>query len=237
MVTSAPIHRRARSVGRRCVATVAGTVRAVKVFVAGATGAIGRPLLHLLVADGHEVAGMTRSTARADIVAAAGAAPVVCDVFDADALTDAVVRFGPEVVIDELTDLPDHVTDIQASAGANARIRREGTRHLLAAAASAGVGHFLIQSVAWTLPDEGAAAVAEMERMVLDADGVVLRYGQFYGPGTYWEHAVPPEPRIHIDEAARRTVDALTSPKGVITLVEDPEARPVTGRAGERRRA
>ena len=75
--------------------------------------------------------------------------------------------------------------------------------------------------MAWRLSGDGAAAVAEMERMVLDAGGVVLRYGQFYGPGTYWEQALPPRPRIHIDEAAHRTVDALLSPGGIVTVVEE----------------
>ena len=99
----------------------------MKVFRRWRDRVIGRPLIGLLVADGHEVAGMTRSSERADVVAAAGAAPVVCDVFDAAALGDAVVRFGPHVVIDELTDLPDDVADIQGYAAANARIRTLNT--------------------------------------------------------------------------------------------------------------
>ena len=162
--------------------------------VAGATGVIGRPLIGLLVADGHEDAGMMRSSERADVVAAAGAAPVVCDVFDAAALGDAVVRFGPHVVIDELTDLPDDVADIHGSAAANARIRRDGNAsNFSPRRRQLDVGRFLVQSVAWRLSGE-AAAVAEMEPMVLDAGGVVLRYGQFYGPGTYSEQALPPRP-------------------------------------------
>ena len=79
--------------------------------------------------------------------------------------------------------------------GANARIRREGTRNLLAAAEAAGVDRFLVQSVAWTMSGDGGAAVAEMEQMVLAVDGVVLRYGQYYGPGTYYPTEPPPPAR------------------------------------------
>jgi hypothetical protein len=77
------------------------------------------------------------------------------------------------------------------------------------------------QSVAWTLPGDGAAAVDDLERMVLDRQGVVVRYGQFYGPGTFHEGGPPPPPRIHVDEAARRTLPALEAPSGVLILVED----------------
>src|SRR5205814_1090120 len=104
---------------------------------------------------------------------------------------------------------------------ANARIRREGTRNLLAAARAAGAEHFLAQSVAWPLPGDAGAAVEELERSVLEAGGVVLRYGQFYGLGTYYEQAPPPPPRVRVDEAARRTVEALGATSGVITIVED----------------
>ena len=74
--------------------------------------------------------------------------------------------------------------------------------------------------MAWTLPGDGAAAVAEMETMVLDAGGVVVRYGQFHGPGTYWDGRLPEPPRIHVDEAARRTVTALGAPSGLLTFVD-----------------
>ena len=78
----------------------------------------------------------------------------------------------------------------------------------------------LAQSVAWTLPGEGGAAVLDRERQVLAAGGVVLRYGQLYGPGTYHEQALPEPPRIHVDEAARRTVDSLAVPPGIVLLTE-----------------
>jgi nucleoside-diphosphate-sugar epimerase len=191
----------------------------VRIFVAGATGVIGRRLVPLLIEARHEVAGMTRSADRVGLLQSLGAAPVVCDVFDADGLGRAVAAYEPQMVMHQLTDLPDDPKEIAGFAAANARIRREGTANLLAAAAGAGATRFLAQSVAWKLPGDGEVAAREMEEKVLDAGGVVVRYGQFYGPGTY--HARPPDgPRISIDDAARRTLDVLTAPTGVIELVE-----------------
>jgi nucleoside-diphosphate-sugar epimerase len=190
----------------------------MRIFVAGATGAIGVPLVRRLVADGHTVAGMTRSESRTAALRELGAEPVVCDVFDAAALTAAVAAFAPDAVIHQLTDLPDRADDIPARSAANNRIRREGTRNLLAAAR--GVPRFLAQSVAWELRGDGAAAVAEHERAVLEAGGVVLRYGRFYGPGTYHPDDVAKPPAVHVEEAARRTVEALDAPSGVITVVD-----------------
>jgi nucleoside-diphosphate-sugar epimerase len=191
----------------------------VRIFVAGATGVIGQRLVPLLVEAGHEVAGMSRSPERAGVLRSLGATPVVCDVFDGAGLERVVVEYRPDMVMHQLTDLPDDPAQIRESAAANARIRREGTTNLLAAAASAGATRFLAQSVAWELPGEGEAAAREMERMVLDAGGVVVRYGQFYGPGTY--HSRPPDgPRIAIDDAARRTLDVLTAASGVVELVD-----------------
>jgi hypothetical protein len=119
----------------------------------------------------------------------------------------------------QLTDLPDEEASI-AGSNANARMRREGTRNLLAAARAARAARFLAQSVAWDPPGEGADAKADLERLTLEAGGVVLRYGRFYGPGTY--HDEPPAPpRIQIDEAARRTVELLDVPSGVYPVVED----------------
>jgi len=191
----------------------------MRIFLAGATGVIGVRLVPLLVAAGHDVAGMTRSPSKVELLRGLGAEPVVCDVFDADALRAAVVAFRPEVVLHELTDLPDDPSLI-GTGSANARIRREGTRNLLAASRAAGAKRFLAQSVAWELEGEGAAAKAELERMVLDADGVVLRYGFFYGPGTYHPEDQPPPPRIHVDEAARRTVELLEAPTGTVVITE-----------------
>ena len=193
----------------------------MRVFLAGASGVIGVRLIPLLVRDGHEVAGMTRSPGKAAALRELGAEPVVCDVFDAGALAQAVVAFGPELVMHQLTDLPDQVERISEFAAGNNRIRTEGTRNLLAAAAQAGATRFLAQSIAWT-PPAGGEAVAEHERLVLAAGGVVLRYGTFYGPGTNsGSGKVPPPPRIHVDEAARRTVALLTAPSGVVVITED----------------
>ncbi len=155
----------------------------MRIFVAGATGVIGRRVLPLLVAEGHDVAGMTRTAEKADQVRALGAEPVVCDVFEAEALTEAMRGFGPELVMHQLTDLPDRVDQIPVYAERNNRIRTQGTRNLIAAARAAGAGRFFAQSISWE-PPGGGEAVAEHEQAVLDIGGVVLRYGQFYGPGT-----------------------------------------------------
>jgi nucleoside-diphosphate-sugar epimerase len=192
-----------------------------RVFVAGASGVIGIRLVPILVADGHVVAGMTRTPAKADALRALGAEPVICDVFDAAQLERVVHEFAPDVLVHELTDLPDDATLIRERVAANARIRREGTANLIAAARSARVKRFLAQSIAWDIPGEAGAAKRDLERMVLDLGGVVLRYGQLYGPGTYFETAVPDPPRIHIDEAAKRTAALLQAPTGIVTLTED----------------
>ena len=193
----------------------------MRIFLAGASGVIGVRLIPLLVRDGHEVAGMTRSPGKTAALRELGAEPVVCDVFDAGALAKAVTAFGPELVMHQLTDLPDQVERIREFAAGNNRIRTEGTRNLLAAAAQAGATRFLAQSIAW-IPPAGGEAVAEHERLVLAAGGVVIRYGTFYGPGTYsGADRVPPPPRIQVDEAARRTVALLTAPSGVVVVTED----------------
>lgn len=184
----------------------------MRVFVAGATGAIGRPLVRQLLAAGHEVGGLTRDPAKA----ASLPNPVVADVYDAEPLRSAVAGFAPDVVINELTDMPSDPSQIDTSV--NARIRTEGHRNLLAAAGGAKV---LAQSIAIPLAGDAAAATEELERTTLAAGGVVLRYGIFWGPGTY-NPDTPPEnvPRVHVDEAARRTVEALDAPSGVIEVVD-----------------
>jgi len=189
----------------------------VRVFVAGASGVIGVRLVPLLVAAGHEVAAMTRTPSKLERLRNLGAEAVLCDVYDAGALRRAVVAFQPEVVVNELTDLPDEQA---ATNEANARMRREGMRNLLAAAGGAHAARFLAQSVAWQLSGDGGAAVAELERLTLSAGGVVLRYGRLYGPGTYYEHEQPEPPRIQVDRAARRTVPALDAPSGIIEVTD-----------------
>ena len=194
----------------------------MRIFLAGASGAIGRQLVPLLAAEGHEVTGTTRSPAKAEMLRRLGAEPVVLDVYEAAALRDAVTGSGAELVMHQLTDLPEDPARIAAAAAANSRIRNEGTRNLLAAAAAAGVQRFFAQSIAWRLPGDDHVPVEEHEAMVLDAGGVVLRYGRFYGLGTYHpaEGDLPEPPAIHVAEAAGGTVAALGAEPGVNTVVE-----------------
>ncbi|HUG51356.1 MAG TPA: NAD-dependent epimerase/dehydratase family protein [Terrimesophilobacter sp.] len=193
----------------------------MRIFLAGATGVIGRLLLPRLIAEGHVVAGMTRSPANESGLRESGAEPVVCDVFDRVALIGVVGVFQPDIILDELTDLPDDRSQLPARALGNARIRVEGTHNLIEAAQHAKVEKFIAQSVAWQLPaGAGADAVAELERSVLAIDGVVLRYGQFYGPGTYYPDERPSDPRVHIDAAAAATIDALDLSGGILTITD-----------------
>jgi nucleoside-diphosphate-sugar epimerase len=192
-----------------------------RVFLAGASGVIGQRLIPRLIEAGHVVGGMTRSAEKAELVRRLGAEPIVCDVYDRDALVAAVRDFAPDVILNELTDLPDDAAGLAAHVGRNARIRTEGNRNLIEAARQSGSPKLLAQSVAWQLPaGPGAAAVAELERSVLAEGGVVLSYGQFYGPGTYHEQQPPEEPRVEIDLAAERTVELLDAPSGVVVITD-----------------
>lgn len=196
----------------------------MRIFLAGGSGAIGQPLVPLLVEAGHTVAGTTRSESRVELLRELGAEPVVVDVYDAEALRDAVVAFAPDLVMHQLTDLPDDFADLPASAAANARIRDVGTANLIAAAKAAGATRFPAQSIAW-IPQGGAESRQRHEQQVLDFGGVVLRYGMFYGPGTYNEDGPPAKtggaPLIEVGEAARRTLDYLEAPSGIVEIVED----------------
>ena len=193
----------------------------MRIFLAGASGVIGQRLIPRLVQAGHVVGGMTRSRSKTELLGHLGAEPILCDVFDREALIQAVGDFKPDVMLNELTDLPDDAAKISELADLNARIRTEGTRNLIEAARRSGSPKILAQSVAWQLPDgPDAQAVAELECSVLAEGGVVLRYGQFYGTGTYNEQQQPEEPRVHIDRAAERTVAALGEPTGVVVIVD-----------------
>ncbi len=192
----------------------------MRVLVAGATGVLGRRVARLLVADGHHVAGITRTIAGAAMLAALDVTALVGDVYDAGWVLGVVGTFAPDAIVNQLTDLPDDVALVTEHASANARIRRVGTGHLLAAAAVAGAPRFVTQSVAWVIPGDGGLAVEEMERMVLDADGVVVRYGRLHGPGTYYPDTIPDPPRIDVDRAARRTLPALAGRSRVLTVVD-----------------
>jgi nucleoside-diphosphate-sugar epimerase len=217
----------------------------VRIFLAGANGAIGRRLTPLLLAAGHEVTGSTRQADTARQLNAAGIHAVVVDVFDAAALRDAVVKTRPEIVIHQLTDLPRVIEDeaqLAASYPRNARIRTEGTRNLIAAARATSARRFIVQSVAFAYApgaephseadplnvSEGPRAVtvsaaADMERQVLASgmEAIVLRYGFFYGPGTW--HADPiRKPPLHIDAAAQATLLAVTRGQpGIYNIAEE----------------
>lgn len=172
----------------------------MRVFVAGATGAIGRELLPLLAE--HDVRGMTRS--RPELVRELGAEPVVCDVYDRERVFEAVAAARPEVVVSLLTDLAERDFD------ANNRIRREGTRNLVDAAVFAGARRLLVESVDFELPPAGAAALAEMERIAEESglDVELLRFGLLWGPGTWYEEP-PNDGAIHVRAAAEAVVAAL----------------------------
>src|SRR5215212_5646863 len=184
----------------------------MRVFVAGATGAIGRRLVPQLVEAGHQVTAITRSEQKLGMLGQLGAEPVLCDVFDAGRLGSVVARAEPDAVINELTDLPQSLNPRKLGEyyKANNRVRREGTMNLLDAARGAGVRRFLVQGSAYWYAQSGGAVKTEEAPLYLDApppvgpsvrtvkevedavlsaeglEGVVLRYGFFYGPGTWY---------------------------------------------------
>ncbi len=182
----------------------------MKIFVAGATGAVGRRLVPLLTAAGHEVAGLTRSPAKADLLRRISATPVIADALDRAAVMDVVKREKPEIVIHELTSIKDlDMRNFDQGFTETNRLRTEGTDNLLAAARAAGVCRFIAQSFAgWPYAREGGPVKTEEDpldpgppaafRRTLEAirylesaiigetavEGLILRYGSFYGPGT-----------------------------------------------------
>src|SRR6185312_14252255 len=188
----------------------------MRIFVAGATGVIGSRLLPLMLAEGHVVAAMTRTPEKIEGLRAAGVIPVLCDLFDQRSLTAAVKDFLPDVIVHQVTNLPDEIEKLAEFLASNSRVRSEGTRNLLAAAHAVNAPGFLAQSIAW-----GDGPVIEAhENLVVAAGGTVLRYGQFYGPGTYYENDPPPPPRIHVDDAARRTMPFLGGPRGIFVITD-----------------
>lgn len=183
----------------------------MKIFIAGGTGAIGRPLLAELLAKGHALTVLTRSPEKAQALAEQGIEPAITDVFDGDAVKAVVGRARPEVVIEQLTALPRTYTreSLSATDAHNTRLRLEGGANVLAAAQAAGVRRYLRQSIAfWAAPGPGLAdeetplafdaspavaadarVVTELEHRLLgrpDMEGIALRYGVFYGPGTWF---------------------------------------------------
>ncbi len=217
----------------------------MRVFLAGAAGAIGRRLVPLLLRAGHEVTGTTRSQERATDLARAGVNPVVVDVFDRRGILERLSSARPEVVIHQLTDLPRELDQarIAASYAANARIRTEGTRNLLAAARSASVRRCIVQSIAFAYAPGGephpetdplnladpmravtVQGTADMEQQVLGEgamEGIVLRYGLLYGPGT-WYAAPERKPSLHVDAAAHAALLAITRGQpGIYNIAEE----------------
>jgi nucleoside-diphosphate-sugar epimerase len=204
----------------------------VRIFLAGASGAIGKRLLPLLRKAGHHVVGTTRSSAKAEALRAAGIEAAVVDVFDAAALSRAVSAARPDIVMHQLTDLPPGLDPARMSEAGprNARMRREGTENLVRAALAAGAPRLIAQSIAWMyaprpqpyteadpldIDAEGARAVTvggvvALEHLTLSSpplEGVVLRYGHLYGPGTGADRAE--SPALHVDAAATAALLAI----------------------------
>jgi nucleoside-diphosphate-sugar epimerase len=239
----------------------------MRVFVAGASGVIGRPLVHHLVAAGHEVTGTTREPGRADQIRATGAEAIVCDAFDAEALKAAAVEARPDAVVNQLTSLPREYNPRKIDYEPTNRVRREGGHHLIEAARAADARRFVTQSIAFLYAPEGewvkdedarphtdapepfgggVQTMLDHEREALEAPGLeslVLRYGWFYGPGTYYAAAgtIAEQVRkrrfpivgegkgvtsfIHIDDAASATVTACErGARGVYNIVDDDPA-------------
>jgi nucleoside-diphosphate-sugar epimerase len=202
------------------------------IFIAGATGVIGKPLCRLLVADGWTVTGATRSQSKADDLKALGVTPCVVDVFDLEALSQAVATAAPEIVIHQLTDLPDDndPEQMRAARERNNRIRDEGTRNLISAAISAGAIRIIAQSIAFAYAagpkpytekspiDPAMSGVISLENQILKNGafiGIVQRYGRLYGPGT-WAATPPKDGPLHTDDAADAARRAVTRGGGGI---------------------
>jgi nucleoside-diphosphate-sugar epimerase len=217
-----------------------------RVFVAGASGAVGRRLCRLLVEEGWHVTGTTRSPNRAAALGALGVEPVIVDVFDAPALHRAVAESGAGCIVHQLTDLPPGLDPAKMAEARvrNARIREVGTGNLVRAAVASGVQRMVAQSIAFAYAsgpkpyredsplDVGAddevsgptaRAVASLERQVLEAPlvGIVLRYGKFYGPGTGFDVPRTGGP-LHVDAAADAARRGLSrGAHGAYNIAED----------------
>jgi nucleoside-diphosphate-sugar epimerase len=213
----------------------------MKVFLAGATGVIGRRLVVLLRKAGHDVVGTTRSETKAAALQALGATAAVVDAYDAQKLKLAVYAAQPDVVIHQLTDLPQALDPnaMAVALAANARLRIDGTRNLVDAALASSVGRVIAQSIAFAYApgqgpltedhplDSSQTGVIALEQAVTQTqgiDGIVLRYGRLYGPGTWTDVANGPGP-LHVDAAAQAALLALTQGRpGIYNIAEDDRA-------------
>jgi 2-alkyl-3-oxoalkanoate reductase len=227
----------------------------MRIFIAGASGTIGVPLVRALVGAGHQVTAMTRSPEKAAMLKGLGATPVVADAFDAVALRRAVVDAKPTHVIHQLTALPKTGPKRSADLTLTNRLRDEGTRNLLAASIAAGAKRLIggsfalagggLQAPGVTGIDAVGDAVRSMESQIVEAsragriEGIVLRYGGFYGPGNPMTDDLLDRirrgrlfairndqgllPFIHLDDAVSATVAALDRgrPGGVYDIVDD----------------
>jgi nucleoside-diphosphate-sugar epimerase len=245
----------------------------MRVLVAGATGAIGRPVVRRLVAAGHRVSGLTRSPAKMALVKELGATPVLADALDAGWLEAAVAAAAPEAVIHLLTALPPAGPRRYRDLEPTNRLRRQGTANLLSAAANVGARRFVAESVILVYGDRGRGRPATEEDPVastgghraLDAalaalrsledqvggaamEGVILRYGLLYGPGTTTDHLLAALRRrvlalprtdglvswIHVEDAAAATVAALErADAGAVLNVVDDEPASIAAIASE----
>ena len=226
-----------------------------RIFLAGAAGAIGKRLIPLLNRAGHSVIGTTRSPEKAVELRSLGAEPIVIDVFDAVALTQAVKASRANIVIHQLTDLPKDLDPrlMPEAVVRNARVRREGTRNLVAAAVAANAKRFIAQSILWAYApgaqphsesdplDTGAEGdravsvrgVMDLEAAVLGApglEGVILRYGYLYGPGTHADKPGASAP-VHVDAAAYAALLAIDSGSPGVFNVAEPNAYATTMKA------
>jgi 2-alkyl-3-oxoalkanoate reductase len=230
----------------------------MKIFIAGATGAVGRRLIPALIQLGHQVIGMSRSKDKMKMIRASGATPVIADAFDAKALNNALQETKPDVVMHQLTSIPGRLNlrNIGRDFALTNRLRTEGTDHLLAAAKAAGVHRFIAQSFAgWPYARQGGpvkteeapldpnppkelrgmlAAIEHSEKVVLESahlDGVVLRYGAFYGPGT----SIAADGAM-LEEVRRRRVPIVGRGAGIWSFVHVDDVVAATLLAAERGR-
>jgi nucleoside-diphosphate-sugar epimerase len=217
----------------------------MRIFLAGATGVVGSRLAALLREGKHEVAGTTRTPGKIERLRTLGVTPVLADVLEADALAQAVAAARPEVVIHQLTDLSSApgTPGYAAAQEANRRLRIDGTRNLMRAAKLAGARRAIAQSIAFIYaPGEGTRVeddpldvaaegarrvtvqgIVALEREVLETpgiDGVVLRYGYLYGPGT-WYDGPPKPPSLHVDAAAHAALLAVAKGAGIYNIADD----------------